>query len=629
MKYKRTIQLHHVFDLFNKSSHAYSFIDRGVQPAAVRPSRARTAAGWNCIEGGGLMEYAAIRHFADKRYCYALEKGRFLIRLETKKGDVEHVALHVQDKYMPLKWQDTRQVYQMQAAYSDEYIDYYEMELDMDVVCLRYFFEIRDTAGKVVFYGNHGFYDECITDLDRMYDCPQTLREEELFELPQWAKNKVVYQIFPSRFATDKAVSEAEWYQAPIGHQADLKGSLRGIIDRLDHIRHLGVDVIYMTPVFSSNSSHKYNIDDYYKIDPSFGTEEDLKELVQKAHALGMYVILDGVFNHSAVDFFAFKDVMEQKEQSDYLDWYYINDFPLVMEWGKKPNYKTFSYAAMMPKLNLQNKETADFVIDVALYWIRECDIDGWRLDVADEIHHAFWKRFRREIKAVRKDALIIGEIWHFAGDFLEGDEWDSIMNYQFYHAVTDLVVTGRMCASSFVGKLNFMRGNLNRKLEGYLWNFIDTHDTERFLHSVGKDVRKQKLAAALQLLLPGMPMIYYGDEVGMDGGMDPDCRRGMLWDPDRQDRELLGYYQALIRIRHDFPVLTEGTITEQYADDDAGLIYMERMLNGQHIVLIFHTKDGCTEIPAMKGMKNLVDGSVFTGSLGDYETAVLVNGSV
>ena len=629
MKYKRTIQLHHVFDLFNKSSHAYSFIDRGVQPAAVRARDGRTAAGWNCIEGGGLMEYAAIRHFADKRYCYALEKGRFLIRLETKKGDVEHVALHVQDKYMPLKWQDTRQVYQMQATYSDEYIDYYEMELDMDVVCLRYFFEIRDTAGKVVFYGNHGFYDECITDLDRMYDCPQTLREEELFELPQWAKNKVVYQIFPSRFATDKAVSEAEWYQAPIGHQADLKGSLRGIIDRLDHIRHLGVDVIYMTPVFSSNSSHKYNIDDYYKIDPSFGTEEDLKELVQKAHALGMYVILDGVFNHSAVDFFAFKDVMEQKEQSDYLDWYYINDFPLVMEWGKKPNYKTFSYAAMMPKLNLQNKETADFVIDVALYWIRECDIDGWRLDVADEIHHAFWKRFRREIKAVRKDALIIGEIWHFAGDFLEGDEWDSIMNYQFYHAVTDLVVTGRMCASSFVGKLNFMRGNLNRKLEGYLWTFIGTHDTERFLHSVGKDVRKQKLAAALQLLLPGMPMIYYGDEVGMDGGMDPDCRRGMLWDPDRQDRELLGYYQALIRIRHDFPVLTEGTITEQYADDDAGLIYMERMLNGQHIVLIFHTKDGCTEIPAMKGMKNLVDGSVFTGSLGDYETAVLVNGSV
>ena len=336
------------------------------------------------------MEYAAIRHFADKRYCYAVEKGRFLIRLETKKGDVESVVLHVQDKYLPLKFMDTRQQYLMETACSDNYIDYYEKILDIDVVCLRYFFEIKDTAGNVVYYGNHNFYDACITDIDRMFDCPQNLREEELFELPQWAKNKVVYQIFPSRFATDKEVSEEEWYQAPINHKADLKGSLRGIIAHLDYIRHLGVDVIYMTPIFSSDSSHKYNIDDYYRIDPSFGTKEDLKELVEKAHGLGMYVILDGVFNHTAVDFFAFKDVMEKKEQSEYLDWYYINEFPLVMEWGKKPNYKTFSYAAPMPKLNLQNKETADFVIDVASYWIRECDIDGWRLDVADEIHHAF-----------------------------------------------------------------------------------------------------------------------------------------------------------------------------------------------------------------------------------------------
>ena len=571
------------------------------------------------------MEYAAIRHFADKRYCYAIEKGRFLIRLETKRDDVESVVLHVQDKYLPLKIMDTRQEHLMRVACSDDHIDYYEAELDMDVVCLRYFFEIKDTAGKVTFYGNHNFFDECITDIDRMFDCPQNLREEELFELPEWAKNKVIYQIFPSRFATDKEVPEEEWYQAPIGHQADLKGSLRGIINHLDHIKNLGVDVIYMTPVFSSSSSHKYNIDDYYKIDPSFGTKADLKELAEKAHALGMYIILDGVFNHTGVDFFAFKDVMEKKEQSDYLDWYYISDFPLVMEWGKKPNYKTFSYAPMMPKLNLQNRETADFVIDVASYWIRECDIDGWRLDVADEIHHAFWKRFRREIKAVKKDALIIGEIWHFAGDFLEGDEWDSIMNYQFYHAVIDLVASDRMRASSFVGKLNFMKGNLNRKLEGYLWNFFDTHDTGRFLHSVQNDVRKQKLAAALQLLLPGMPMIYYGDEVGMDGAMDPDCRRGMLWDPDRQDRELFGYYQTLIRIRHDHPALTEGTVVEQYADDDTGLIYIERTLNGQHIILVFHTREGSAGLQSLQGMKNLVGGSVFTGTLGDYETVVLV----
>ena len=431
------------------------------------------------------MEYAAIRHFADKKYCFAIEKGRFLIRLEIKKGDAAQVILHAQDKYLPIEYMDTRREYPMKIAYSDNYIDYYEVTVDIDVVCLRYFFEIKDVSGEVTFYGNHNFYNECITDIGKMFDCPQNLREEEIFELPAWAKNKVVYQIFPSRFATDKDVPEKIWYQAPIGHKADLKGSLRGIIDRLDYIKAMGADIIYMTPIFSSNTSHKYNIDDYYKIDPSFGTKEDLKELVSKAHGLGMYVILDGVFNHTAIDFFAFKDIREKEEKSKYLNWYYIEEFPLVMEWGKKPNYKTFSYAGFMPKLNLQNKEVADYVIDVASYWIRECDIDGWRLDVSDEITHAFWKRFRREIKAVKKDVMLIGEIWHFAGDFLEGDEWDSIMNYQFYFAVKDLLAEGGLSASTFWGMLNFMKGNLNTALDGYLWNFIDSHDTERFSHSV------------------------------------------------------------------------------------------------------------------------------------------------
>lgn len=569
------------------------------------------------------MEYAAIRHFADKRYCYAVEKGCFLIRLETKKGDTAKVTLHVQDKYLTIQHVDTRQEYAMTIAYSDRYIDYYEAVIDIDVVCLRYFFEIEDISGKRAYYGNHNFYEESITDIDRMFDCPQNLREEEMFKLPEWAKNKVVYQIFPSRFASDQNVPDEVWYQAPIGHKADLKGSLRGIIDHLDYIKELGADVIYMTPIFSSNSSHKYNIDDYYKIDPSFGTKEDLKELVDKAHKLGMYVILDGVFNHTAIDFFAFKDIREKEERSQYLDWYYIKNFPLVIEWGKKPNFKTFSYAAFMPKLNLQNKETADYVIDVASYWIKECDIDGWRLDVADEINHAFWKRFRREIKAVKEDALIVGEIWHFAGDFLEGDEWDSIMNYQFYHTVQDLVALEKLRASTFVGNLNFMKGNLHKDLEGYLWNFIDSHDTARLSYSVGHDVKKYKLAAALQLLLPGMPMIYYGDETALDGGPDPDCRRGMLWDESRQNREILDYYKTLIRIRHEYPVLTEGKIVEQYTEDDTGVIYTKRRLSGQYIIVVFHVQKGTVELLELAGRKNLVNDREFSGSLGDYETVV------
>ena len=576
-------------------------------------------------EGRDVMEYAAIRHFADKRYCYAVENGRFVVRLEMKKGDAAKVILYGQEKYLPLKFMDTRRAWEMSIACSDNYRDYYEAVIDIDVVCLRYFFEIQDTAGDVTYYGNHNFYDEHITNIDRMFDCPQTLREEERFALPAWAKNKVVYQIFPSRFATDKDVPEEIWYQAPIGHKADLKGSLRGIINRLDYIKELGADILYMTPIFASESSHKYNIDDYYRIDPSFGTKEDLKELVDRAHALGMYVILDGVFNHTSVDFFAFKDIREKGAQSKYLDWYYIQDFPLVMERGRRPSYKTFSYAAPMPKLNLKNKETADYFIEAASYWIRECDIDGWRLDVADEINHAFWKRFRREIKAVKPDVLIVGEIWHFAGDFLEGDEWDSIMNYQFYHAVLDLLAAETSGAGAFMGCLDFMKGNLNRGLDGYLWNFMDSHDTARFSHSVGNDLGKRRLAAALQLLLPGMPMIYYGDEVGLEGAHDPDCRRGMLWDEGRQDREMLRYYQTLIRIRRSCPALTQGELTAQHADDETGLIRMERRLEDRRVTVLFHTKAGTAGLPELAGRQELISGQRFSGCLGSYEAAVLV----
>lgn len=571
-----------------------------------------------------MMEFAAVRHFADKNYCFALEKGRFLVRLELKKGDAARVVLHTQDKYLPLKFADTRHAYAMRPAHSDGYRDYYEAEVDIDVTCLRYFFEIEDRAGNVVYYSGHAFYDRPVTDIDRMYDCPQTLREEERFVLPSWAKNKVVYQIFPSRFATDKDVPEEVWYQAPIGHHADLKGSLRGVIRRLDYIKGLGADILYLTPVFRSSSSHKYDTDDYYSIDPSFGTKEDLKELVRTAHRLGMYVILDGVFNHTSVNFFAFQDILKRQGGSAYLDWYYPRELPLKAERGITRGYKTFGYYGDMPKLNLQNRAAADYIIDVAAYWIRECGIDGWRLDVGDEISHSFWKRFRQEIKAVKEDTLIVGEIWHFAGDFLAGDEWDSVMNYPFYHAALELAATGNMSASAFMDRLGFMQGNLNRALDGYLWNFIDSHDTARFLHSAGNNIKKQKLAAALQLLLPGMPMIYYGDEAGLEGGPDPDCRRGMLWDESRRNGALFTYYQTLIQIRRQYPALTEGKLIETHTDDEAGLICMERQLGSQRLTILFHTREGSLALPELHGRENLVTGAPFSGCLGGYEAVVL-----
>lgn len=573
------------------------------------------------------MEYAAIHHDMDKRFCYALDKGRFLIRIETKKGDMQKIILHCQDKYIPAERMDTHFQMELLLAASDRYKDYYEAELTFDMVCLRYFFELTDTAGQCAYYGNYAFFDHRITDVDDMFDCPQNLREEERFLVPSWAENKVVYQIFPSRFASSRPVRDSLWYKAPIGSGDDLHGDLRGIIEHLDHMQSLGVDVLYMTPIFRSNSSHKYDTIDYYTIDPSFGTKEDLKELVEKAHERGMKVILDGVFNHTAPEFFAFADIRQKEAQSPYLDWYFIEGFPLRAKRGERPNFKTFSYFGGMPKLNLKNPDVERYITEVALYWLRECGIDGWRLDVADEISHRFWKHFRQAVKQEFPEALLIGEIWHYAGDFLEGDEWDTVMNYPFYQNVTELVAKESISVSQFAENAGFMKGRIHTKVYPALWNLLDSHDTPRFLHTCGYDKRKQRLAAALQLLSPGMPMICYGDEYAIGGGNDPDCRRGMLWQESHQDREMYLWYRNLIRIRKKYPfILTEKPIASRF-DDEAGLMSFTYCGTdgASEMTLLFHSKEGMLSLPEYVGRTDILSGKTFYGVMDAYAAAVLL----
>jgi len=536
------------------------------------------------------MEFSAIRHEADKRYCFALEKGKFVIRLQTKKDDMEKVILHRRDKYIPLKLVDTRESCEMEKVASDRFYDYYEAVVEIDVICLRYYFELVDKAGAVSYFGNCEFYEEKIDSIHFMFNCPQNLREEELYDIPQWANNKIVYQIFPSRYASSEAIDEELWYKTPIGPRDDLKGDLRGVIEHFDHLLELGVDIIYMTPIFKSPSAHKYDTIDYYQIDSSFGTEEDLRELVEMAH--GMHVILDAVFNHTSPKFFAFADVAEKGRESKYWDWYYIEDYPLKAERFTKPNFKTFAYFGGMPKLNLQNPEVAEYVINVGRYWIEKCDIDGWRLDVSDEISHMFWKQFRKAIREVKRDALFIGEVWYFARDFMEGDEWDTVMNYDFYFGVQKLIAEESITVSRFMETLGRLRGNLHNKVYPVLWNLIDSHDTARFLHVSGENKDKLKIAAALQLLLPGMPFIYYGDEYAMTGGDDPDCRRGMLWDEARQDKEMFAWYRELIRIRKAYPAITEGKVTACECDDERGIVELTRELGVEKVEIIFEVKE-------------------------------------
>ena len=571
------------------------------------------------------MEYAAIFHDMDKRFCYAIDKDLFVIRVQVKKDDMREVILHYEDKYIPMESEDTRKTIPMKKIATSQFHDYYEAQLQMHLICLRYYFEFTDMQGEKVYYGNYEFTKECITNRDRMFDCPQNLREEEMFEVPKWAANKVVYQVFPSRFAASQPVEKDLGYKAPVTPEDNLHGDLRGVIEHLDYIQKLGIDVLYLTPIFKSNSCHKYDTIDYYQIDPSFGTTEDLKELVQKAHECGMKVVLDAVFNHTGREFFAFADIMEKQEKSKYLDWYFIEGFPLKSDLEDIPNFKSFAYYAGMPKLNLKNPEVEKFVTDVACYWIKECDIDGWRMDVGDEISHFFWKRFRKAIKAVKKDMLIIGEIWHYAGDFLEGDEWDTVMNYPFYLNLIDLLADEKITVSQFVQNLGYLKGRLNKKCYPLMWNLIDSHDTARFLHLCDNNKKKQHLAAAFQLLLPGMPMIYYGDEFAMPGANDPDCRRGMYWDEEYQDKEMFAWYKQLLQVRKAHACIAEGELTETITSDEDGTIVLIRKNGEETIALIFNCSSTAKEFHAYAQKYNLLSQKSFDGKVEGLDAAVIV----
>ena len=566
------------------------------------------------------MEFSSIIHEPTNRFAFSISKNNFLFRIKTKKNDIKKIIFHSQDKYLPLSMVDSKNQKEMQKFASDSYFDYWEVNLKFKVICLRYFFELTDFEGKTEFLGNIDFYEEEITDVDLMFDCPENSREEEIFTVPEWAKNKIVYQIFSSRFASSTPIDKKIWYKQNLDGKENFHGDLKGITQNLEYIKDLGVDAIYLTPIFKSSSIHKYDTEDYFQIDPTLGTNEDFKNLVQKAHSLGLKIILDAVFNHTSRDFFAFADIIKNKEKSKYKDWYYIEKFPVSPKFTEDfPNFQTFGYFAGMPKTNLNNPETRKYFLDVATFWIKEYDIDGWRLDVADEILHDFWQDFRKAVRKVKNDILITGECWHFTPDYLDGTKWDNAMNYLFYNAVRSFVACETISATKFVETLNFIKGNYHPFVYQTLWNHLDSHDTPRFLYQAQESKQKLHLAAAFQFLLPGMPFIYYGDEVGLTGGADPDCRRGMIWEKSAQDEKMLSWYKSLIKTRKQNPIITEGKTVETKIDDETKTIVIKKCLEEKSAFIIFCASKDFTKSEITKdfiGKTDLITATTFDGNL-------------
>ncbi|HYH02957.1 MAG TPA: glycoside hydrolase family 13 protein, partial [Bacillota bacterium] len=376
---------------------------------------------------------------------------------------------------------------------------------------------------------------------------------------PSWAAQSIFYQIFPERFCngdlSNDPVEKEAWDAQPTCFNF-FGGDLKGIIDKIPYLKQLGVTSLYLNPVFESPSNHKYNTSDFLKIDPSFGDIWTFKKLIQELHNAGMKLIIDGVFNHTGDTFKAFQDVLKRGADSRFKDWYYFHGFPVVQ--GSNPNYDCWWNFGTLPKLNYQNPEVVRYILRVVAFWT-SLGIDGWRLDVPNEVVFDFWKIFRRLVKSINPEAFIVGEIWDDPAGWLRGDTCDAVMNYQWRDAVLRYFAYGQSSADQLRVELAGLRANLPWETITSAYNLLSSHDTPRFLTLCGGERRKFLAALAFQFTYPGIPALYYGDEIGLQGDKDPDCRKTMQWDPQNQNQVILEATQTLAALRRQYQALQDG----------------------------------------------------------------------
>jgi cyclomaltodextrinase len=381
-------------------------------------------------------------------------------------------------------------------------------------------------------------------------------------ERPDWVRDAIFYQVFPDRFCNGDQTNDppdVEPWDATPGLDNFFGGDLVGITSKLSHLERLGATGLYLTPIFAAGTNHRYDAHDYLKIDPMLGDVGALRELVQEAHARKIRVLLDGVFNHVGDGFWAFRDLVARGEASDYRDWFYPQALPVE---SSPPNYQTCGGTYYLPKLDTGNPAVAEHLYQVALHWIEAADIDGWRLDVPWKVPLSFWNEFRRRVKAARPDAYLVGEAWWSWGAMRS--VFDGLMNYRLRARIFDFCIFDSQDAEDFAIELELMLA----ESDGGAWmlNLVGSHDTPRLLTVAGGDAQKAQLAMLAMMTLPGTPLIYYGDEVGMEGGEDPDCRRTMNWNEDTWDDSVFSFVRQLIDLRREHIALRRGKLRVLFA---------------------------------------------------------------
>ena len=535
------------------------------------------------------MQFSAIEHRSTDNFCYPLNENELMIGIKTG-SDIRRVFIVYGDPFdgsvTPDGWAWEGKRQEITRKKDLPYHTWWQVTVTLPYGRCKYCFELHgQDEGDVRYCLENGFYtaDE-LAALRRVtgnfpgFEFPW-LDGAECVRVPDWVPRTVWYQIFPDRFCRDTASQKPNALPWPAAEDAVTNnehygGTLRGITEKLGYLADLNITGLYLNPVNVSPSVHKYDTSDYLNIDPAFGSADDLHTLVKEAHARGIKVMLDGVFNHCGWDFALWQDVVRNGKASPYFDWFIVKEWPFetVAEPeceaaasrpsgtnGKSGRYSVFAYVDTMPKLNTNNPAVVDYLLNVCETWVRSYDIDGIRLDVANELSHTFCRQLYRRMRSLKKDFYLLGEIWRSALPWLRGGELDSVMNYPLALCFWKFFCDKTLPALTLEREINAVFTAYPEPVTVGLFNLLDSHDTPRLFTRNGGDVSAVWQQYALLLSLPGSPCIYYGSEVLLAGGNDPDCRRCMPWQAIEAGEyaEPMSMMRQLIALRHTHPAMT------------------------------------------------------------------------
>lgn len=426
--------------------------------------------------------------------------------------------------------------------------------------------------------------------------------------VPEWVQDAIFYQIFPDRFANGDSNNDppgtVPWGSDPAVVQFQ-GGDIRGVIKKMDYLLDLGINAIYFTPIFESVSNHRYDTVDYLLIDRKLGLLDDFKELLRIAHQNQIRVVLDGVFNHCGRSFYAFRDLVENGEKSGYRDWFHVHRFPLnAYTPGKAINYEAWWGYKSLPKFNTDNPQVRKMILDVARYWI-DLGVDGWRLDVPNEIDDdAFWGEFRQTVKSANPEAYILGEIWEALPRWVGDKMFDGVMNYPVRKAVINWL-NGDIDSLCFADQVENIQNVYKTENVRAMYNPLGSHDTERLMTMLGENLPRVKLAYLFQFVYPGAPAIYYGDEIGLTGGKDPECRKAFPWEKAEWNVGLRDYLKKLITIRKQHPALRRGAYQRLMINVKHNGYAFCRSLDHEDMIVIMNGSSETQEFPLQVAFKN------------------------